>query len=188
MKLKYFTLIMFLCSSLLLNAQDNNKPKLIGGMYVHSGYLSSINDFSYGLGGKISFRLNEYFRIGGEGYGSSSEFKKDGSFYSIGWGGALGELVIYNTEKSNLLIGFTFGGAVNKQMEMIKPNNETNIYDLVFWRKESTLVVSPFLSFEYAISKKANLSLKFDYLFSPTNEIFNTGIRVYVGCLFNMIG
>ena len=71
---------------------------------------------------------------------------------------------------------------------MIKPNNGTDIYDMVFWKKESTLLVSPFLSFEYAVSKKANLSLKFDYLISPSNEIFNSGLRVYVGCLFNMIG
>ncbi|MFA7081032.1 MAG: hypothetical protein WC135_00310 [Bacteroidales bacterium] len=188
MKLKYLTLILLLSSTLILNAQNNNKPRLIGGMYVHSGYLSNIKDFSYGLGGKLAFKLNSKFRIGAEGYGSSSEFKKDGSFYSIGWGGVLGEFIMYDTEKTNFLIGLTFGGAVNKQMDMIKRNNETDIYDMVSWKKESTLVLSPFLSFEYSVSKKANLSLKVDYLISPTNEIFNSGLRVYVGCLFNMIG
>lgn len=189
MKLKFLTLILFFTSSLFLNAQENNnKPKLIGGMYVHSGYLSNIKDFSYGLGGKLAFKLNSNFRIGAEGYGSSSEFKKDGSFYSIGWGGVLGEFIMYDTEKTNFLIGLTFGGAVNKQMDMIKQNNEIDIYDMVSWKKESTLVLSPFLSFEYSVSKKANLSLKVDYLISPTNEIFNSGLRVYIGCLFNMIG
>ncbi|MFA6807204.1 MAG: hypothetical protein WCR29_07280, partial [Bacteroidales bacterium] len=86
------------------------------------------------------------------------------------------------------IIGLTFGGAVNKQMDIIKNNKEIRVPDIVFWRKESSLIISPFLSFEYAISKKANLSMKFDYLLSPTNEIFNSGLRVYIGCLFNMIG
>ncbi|MCK9163088.1 MAG: hypothetical protein M0O93_01915 [Bacteroidales bacterium] len=188
MKLKLLTLILLLTSSIFLNAQDNNQSKLIGGMYFHSGYLNNINDLSYGLGGKLSFKLNNYLRIGTEGYGSSSEFKNDGSFYSIGWGGVLGEFIFYNKKKTNLIIGLTFGGAVNKQMDIIKNNKEIRVPDIVFWRKESSLIISPFLSFEYAISKKANLSMKFDYLLSPTNEIFNSGLRVYIGCLFNMIG
>lgn len=188
MKLKHIVLTLLLSSSYLLNAQDNSKAKLIGGMYVHSGYLGNIKDLSYGLGGKLSFRLNEYFRIGGEGYGSSSEFKKDGSFYSIGWGGVLGEFIIADIKKTNILIGFTIGGAVNKQMDIIKKTDEIGMPDMVFWEKKSTMIISPFLSFEYAVSKKANLSLKFDYLISPTNDIFNSGLRVYIGCLFNMIG
>jgi len=187
MKLKLLSLALLFLSSTFLYAQDNNQSKLIGGMYVHSGYLSNINDFSYGLGGKISFKLSDCFRIGAEGYGSSSEFKNDGSFYSIGWGGVLGEFLFYNKKKSNFIIGFTVGGAVNKQMDIIKINNEIGVPDMVFWRKESSLILSPFLSFEYAISKKANLSMKCDYLISPSNEIFNSGLRVYIGCLFNMI-
>lgn len=187
MKLKLLTLILLLLSSKFLFANDNTQSKLIGGMYVHSGYLSNINDFSYGLGGKLSFKLSKYFRIGTEGYGSSSEFKNDGSFYSIGWGGVLGEFLFYNEKKTNFIIGFTFGGAVNKQMDIIEDNNEIVVPDMVFWRKESTFIISPFVSFEYAISKKANLSVKFDYLISPSNEIFNSGLRVYIGCLFNMI-
>jgi hypothetical protein len=72
-------------------------------------------------------------------------------------------------------------------MDIIEDNNEIVVPDMVFWRKESTFIISPFVSFEYAISKKANLSVKFDYLISPSNEIFNSGLRVYIGCLFNMI-
>ena len=67
MKLKFLSLALFFLSSTFLYAQDNNQSKLIGGMYVHSGYLSNINDFSYGLGGKISFKLSNCLRIGTEG-------------------------------------------------------------------------------------------------------------------------
>lgn len=186
MKLRHFALIFFLISSLALNAQSNKKYKLIGGMYLHSGYLDNINNLSYGLGGKLTFGLNNYFRIGTEGYGSNSNFKKDGSFYSIGWGGILGEFIFYNTNKTNLMAGLTIGGGTNKQMNIDKLSDKVGMPDFVFWQEASTVIISPFISLEYSISEKANISMKFDYLISPNNKIFNSGLRIYIGCLFNM--
>ncbi len=183
---RHIILLAFVLFSLNIYSQNSHSGKLIGGMYLNAGYLNRIDDVALGIGGKLSFGLCDYFRVGMEGYGSSATYKKDGSFYSLGWGGLLGEFV-YAYKKSSLIIGLTIGGGSNKQMEIVIDNNSFGTYDVVKLDKKGAFVTTPFLSYEYKISSKANLSAKIDYVMSPTGNIFNKGFRLYLGCLFNMM-
>ena len=181
--------LLILCFSFIAFSsfsQKSHDAKLIGGMYLNAGYLKSIDDIALGIGGKMAFKVCDNFRIGCEGYGSSATYKKDGSFYSIGWGGVLGEFIL-PYKKSLFIVGITIGGGSNRQMEIVVDNNSSDAFDYVKWDKKGSFITSPFIAYEYKISSKANLSAKLDYVTSPSGDIFYKGIRLYVGCLFNMI-
>lgn len=183
---RYILLLAFVLFSINSYSQNSQEGKLIGGMYLNAGYLNKIDDIALGIGGKLFFRVCDYFRVGTEGYGSSATYKKDGSFYSLGWGGLLGEFV-YPYKKSSFIIGLTLGAGSNKQIEIVVDNNASGVYDIVKWDKKQAFITTPFISYEYRISSKANLSAKIDYVMSPTGDIFNKGFRLYLGCLFNMM-
>lgn len=163
-------------------SQELISPKLIGGMYYHIGYLQNLKHKSMGLGGKISYRLANNFRIGIEGYSSKANFKSDGSFYSLGMGGMLCEYM-YCKNKIRYLIGFSLSGGNNKYLEVIeeKPNG----YTKVVWKNDKLFITNPFISLEYPLSQKANLSAKIDYAIS-LNNMYYKGIRFHLGFLFNM--
>lgn len=183
---KYFILLIFLFLSFSSFSQSSNGGRLIGGMYLNAGYLKGVDNIALGIGGKLTFKVFNNFRFGFEGYGSSATYKEDGSFYSIGWGGLLSELII-PYKKSNFVIGLTIGGGTNRQMEIYVNNNTYGSLDVVKWEKEDAFITTPFIAYEYSISSKANLSVKLDYVTSPTGGVFNKGLRLYVGCLFNML-
>ena len=72
-------------------------------------------------------------------------------------------------------------------MEIIVDNNSSGAYDYVKWDKKGSIITSPFIAYEFKISSKANLSAKLDYVTSPSRDVFHKGVRLYIGCLFNMI-
>ena len=78
MRIKLFLINIFLIILFCFKptySQELINPKLIGGMYYHIGYLQGLKHQSMGLGGKISYRLANNFRIGIEGYSSKEDRK-----------------------------------------------------------------------------------------------------------------
>lgn len=191
-KMGRLVLPILLCLTLLagkshgqdLKAQTNvPSPKLIGGMYYHGGYISSLENFTYGIGGKMSYKINNHLRIGGEGYNSNSVYDKDGSFFQIGWGGALVEAVLPKG-RFRYFLGITIGGGSTKHLSIQNIDNINNIQ--AQWRRESLMLTYPFIGFEYSVIRKVNFTAKIDYLFSPTHSLEQRGARLYLGFLFNM--
>lgn len=156
---------------------------MIGGMYYHIGYLNKLNHTSLGLGGKISYRIHNNIRIGLEGYNSKAIYNKDGSFYSLGWGGLLIEC-IYPINNLRFFSGISIGGGNNKHLKILSNNN--NNPKTVYWNKDAVFILNPYLGMEYSLTKKINFSSKIDYILSPSQDLYYKGIRLYIGFLFNM--
>ena len=58
--------LLILCFSFIAfssYSQNIHDAKLIGGMYLNAGYLKSIDDIALGIGGKLTFKVCNNFRM-----------------------------------------------------------------------------------------------------------------------------
>jgi len=174
----------------------------IGGMMIHSGYVSSKNaTFSIagtqesrtmrikgvpaGIGGAIKLMFGKHLRIGGEGYVSNLTYGDYGSHANIGWGGILADGA-WRLGKWNLFAGGLFGGGSARNVTLLGPAGDDYVTDNVSYRKYGFLAAAPFAGAEYAVGRRINIVMKIDYVFNLTNpqDDFVTGPRIFLGFMF----
>lgn len=173
-----------------------------GGMYVHLGYIKSakfslydgasstffpekkqINDLTYGIGGVLKFFIGKYFRLGFEGYASTSNYEKIGSKYKLGWGGLLVDCY-YPLGRFLPYVGLTIGGGgvSNLSFVQVSPTYKEVLYD-----KYTTFLITPFVGVEYMLTDRINCSFKVDFICDVLGEhdSFAWGPRFYLGIIFS---
>jgi len=164
-----------------------------GGMFPHIGFLynqtdnTKIEGFCSGIGGKLVFPVTDNIRVGTEGYVTSYNYKNNDGFYKLGWGGLLIE---YQFGKRKLLpvVGVTFGGGGINDLYPVSGSYVDNEPDAAIFKKYSTFIIAPQISFEYSLTAHINLATKIDYLLYPGNDyptFIARGPRFYLGILFS---
>lgn len=174
----------------------------IGGMMIHTGYVSSRNfaissltgqthQFNasgapFGLGGAARFMFGKHLRIGAEGYVSTLKYGENGSHAKTGWGGILADCA-WDLGKIRLFAGGTAGGGSQANLTIISPLGDDYIAEeLVSYRKYSFAVLAPFVGMEYALNGKISLVAKVDWMLnlSGRQDDFVSGPRLYLGFMF----
>lgn len=174
-----------------------------GGMMVHSGYLQSqkfnITNHSghslqtlqakgvpFGIGGAAKVHLGKYLRVGGEGYVSNLNYGEYNSIFSLSYGGVLVDC-IWQNKRFSPYVGVLFGGGSTQNTTLFASTPDDFIAEEnVSYRKNSFLVLTPFVGVEYALNDKIRLTLKADYLVnlnSAPND-FASGVRIFIGFMF----
>ena len=198
-------IFILLCGILLVvqtNAQDVSSKKTSfqgysGGMMLHSGYLSggavgihshesiSLQGAPFGIGGLLRFHVGKHLRIGGEGYNSTLHYGNNKSYMTLSWGGLLVDNP-WKLNKFTVFPGVTVGGGSVKNITVVNNHPDSSIEKDAIYRKYSTLVVSPFIGMEYALSPKMHLITKIDYIvdIGGKQSDFARGARVYLGVVF----
>jgi hypothetical protein len=189
--MKSIILIVFIISCLLSNAQTQ-RELFRGGMFLHTGYVQnqldnpSVKGLVTGIGGKMTFRLGDHFRMGTEGYVSTYGYADNEGQYKLGWGGLLGEYQFFN-KKITPVLGATIGGGKIHDLYMLNGNFTDNQPDEAIYKVHSSFVITPHLSVEYSISDHINLVGKMDHVFYPGAaypSYIAKGLRFYFGVLF----
>ena len=190
-----------------------------GGMMLHAGYQfgpsagfvtpegydTYLQGFCYGIGGALRVHLWSHFRVGFEGYASTTPLPKQGSGSNIrtGWGGALADAYV-TFGKARFFVGGTIGGGAQRATHVFsgeQPDIETwkQAWEVfkeygnseesfpAQYTKRGYFVFDPFLGMEYALTRKINMIVKFDYQICVHKKKFLTpsGPRLYLGIMFN---
>ncbi len=172
-----------------------------GGMQVHTGFIQGdpfnvitkegrmysqqVKGPAFGIGGKISFYLGDYIRIGGEGYATKTSYGDYKSLQQLNWGGFLIEGVLPLKDFS-FIGGTCFGGGKVTNTVLIEDPGLNFITTSALIRRYPLILINPFLGVEYAITPKMQLIFKVDYMMN-INKIepdFAAGARVYLGFMF----
>ena len=163
-----------------------------GGMFLHTGLVvnqlddPTVNGLVTGIGGKITFRMGEHFRLGTEGYVSTFGYGENEGQYKLGWGGILTEYQ-FNDNRLAPVIGATFGGGKVHDLYMLSGDFHDNIADQAIYKVYTSFVVTPHFSLEYKMTESLNLVGKIDYVFYPGIDYptyVAKGPRLYFGVLF----
>lgn len=173
-----------------------------GGMMLHTGYVQSRaaaaivshgasheirpDGAPFGIGGAIKFLFGKHLRIGTEGYVSTLGYGKNDSRAETGWGGILADCV-WAIGKWDIFMGGTVGGGSQTNITILSQiENDYIAEDCISYRKYGFAAIAPFFGAEYAVSPKANIVVKIDYLLNVSNpeNDFVTGPRLYVGFMF----
>lgn len=174
----------------------------IGGMMIHTGYVSSrdftvtslsgnMHEFNasgapFGLGGAARFMFGKHLRIGAEGYVSTLGYGENGSHAKTGWGGILADCA-WDLGKIRLFAGGTAGGGSQANLTIISPLGDDYIAEeLVSYRKYSFAALVPFIGMEYALNGRISLVAKVDWMLnlSGCQDDFVSGPRLYLGFMF----
>jgi hypothetical protein len=189
--MKYLLILLLLIIGVNLNAQDN-RELFRGGMSLHTGFVQNhlekppINGIVTGIGGKISFRLGNHFRLGTEGYVSTFGYNENEGQYKLGWGGILTEYQ-FNDNKLAPVLGVTLGGGKVHDLYVLTGNFTDNNSDETIYKVYTSFIVTPHFSLEYKLTDSINLVGKVDYIFYPGIDYPNfiaKGPRIYFGVLF----
>lgn len=189
--IKLLLFVCFLHLSVLTYSQ-NNRELFRGGMLLHTGYMSnkledpSVDGIVTGIGGKITFRLGDHFRLGTEGYVSNYAYPNNEGQHKLGWGGILTEYQ-FSDKRLAPVIGLTVGGGKVHDLYMLSGNFDDNNPDESIYKVYSALVLTPNFSLEYRISESINFVGKIDYVMYPVIEyskFIAKGPRFYFGVLF----
>ena len=162
--------------------------RISGMMMIHGGYLKigNISGFSSGVGGKMTYNLTPFFRIGTEGHSSSSTYDDAGSYFSLGWGGATFELMV-RRGIFQFAGGVTVGGGSISHLQYISGTNSDTLPDQVLFQSYAVFLFTPTLSFEFFIKEHMAVVLKSDYLMGLPGKIadgMTTGPKLYLGIMF----
>mgnify|MGYP002559298107 CR=1 FL=1 len=188
--------------------RSNTKAKpleyrgFIGGMMIHTGYVSS-RDFTvtslsgqahefnasgapFGIGGAAKFMFGKHLRIGAEGYVSTLGYGENGSHTKTGWGGLLADCA-RDLGKFRLFAGGTIGGGSHTDITIVSPIADDYIAEeFISYRKYGFAALVPFIGAEYALTHKVSLVAKVDWMLnlSGRQDDFVTGPRLYLGFMF----
>lgn len=172
-----------------------------GGMFLQMGYVKSpefnvynfagdaipvrVEGMSTGIGGKLGFFINQYMRVGIEGYATTTRYGEFHSSYKVGWGGALVEFV-YPTKHVMPFVGITLGGGSVSHMILLEKNNDDFDADQIVYKEQGIFVINPAIGIEYFVSRRISLIFKVDYMISGSKQRldFATGPRAYIGVHF----
>lgn len=174
----------------------------IGGMMIHTGYVSS-RDFTvtslsgqthefnasgapFGIGGAAKFMFGKHLRIGAEGYVSTLGYGENGSHTKTGWGGLLADCA-WDLGKFRLFAGGTIGGGSHTDITIVSPiADDYTAEEFISYRKYGFAALVPFIGAEYALTHKVSLVAKVDWMLnlSGRQDDFVTGPRLYLGFMF----
>jgi len=172
-----------------------------GGMFVHLGYVQSkhftildlqcnvitqqVKGLTYGMGGKMAFYLNTYFRVGGEGYFSTCKYGEYKNSCRIGWGGVTFDL-LYPVKKWAPFIGVTLGGGSATHLIFTeKQQNNQDITAVVHFSNPLS-IINPAVGVEFFASNRISLLFKMDYMINTLkNPYYPQGVRFYLGVHFS---
>lgn len=180
-----------------------------GGMFLHSGYLSSdhfsitdggiavgstrISGAAFGIGGALKCNFGterDMLRIGMEGYSSTVNYSPSPSYFRMGWGGIIVDYIRESKGRINPFIGVTVGGGGAKNHIMIESDNEDFEKETISsFRRYSFMTIAPFLGMEIEATEKLRVVIKADYLLPlpDSRPDFAKGVRLYVGIIFNRL-
>lgn len=165
-----------------------------GGMMVHSGYLFGemkpigykADGAPFGLGGAIRVQLGNHLMVGGEGYVSTLQQMKNGSYLKFGWGGLLAQCV-WQCNKLMPYLGITIGGGSMTSFLMFEGDGDDWIpEERAVFHKQGFMAVTPFVGCDFILNKTVHLTLKADWIngFNRSGYLLPTGPRLYFGILF----
>ena len=188
--------VSIVCLLLALGVSAQEK-KLVngfdGGMMIHTGYLSgNLDAIGYraqgapmGIGGVIRLHLGNHFRVGGEGYLSTLNQRRNGSYLKYGWGGLLAD--VYTVlGRFQPYAGLTLGGGALTTLLMFEePSSAWALIDDTRYHKQGFMAIDPFLGCDFIVSGPMHLTLKLDYLCAlNASKLLPHGPRIYIGFLF----
>lgn len=201
-----FILIIGLSTSFGTERRDSTYQPIfggvLGGMYLHSGYVSSRpftfthNGTEYncrlqgtvlGIGGHTKALLGKHIRIGGEAYMSNHRYENH-SKASIMWGGLVADYAWALSRKFNIMLGNTIGRGHFVHTKIFAPVTvDYNADEVVAIRRYGFWCDVPYIACEYILSDRARLTFRTDHMFniSRSENDFFTGIRFYVGFTFH---
>lgn len=186
---KQIVLLSLFC---LLNFTIQARELFRGGMFLHTGYVKnqlvfpSVDGLVSGIGGKITFRTGNHWRIGTEGYVSNFGYKENEGQYKLGWGGLLAEYQV-NNKRLVPVFGITAGAGKIHDLYVLSGNFENNDEDRAIYKVYSSFMITPHVSLELRMTDSINLVLKTDYLLYPGikfPDFVANGPRLYFGVLF----
>jgi hypothetical protein len=202
---KTILILLFLCASFSAFSQDTVAQKkwgykgYSGGMFVHLGYVESkhftvfecpqkiiekqLKGITFGFGGKMSIYLNTYFRVGGEGYVSTCNNRKDRNSCRMSWGGVAFD-VLYPVKKWAPFAGITVGGGSATHLVGDKPQNNYAANTMIF--TQPLCIINPAVGVEFFATQRISLLFKIDYILNiyKTYPAYPQGVRFYLGIHF----
>lgn len=190
--------------------QDFRFRGYVGGMMLHTGYISSpgftigVNDgaggipvrvkgAAFGIGGQVKFAFGtetDMIRIGSEGHSSSVSYRPSPSYAHTGWGGILVDYIRHTKGRIHPYIGVTVGGGGVKNHIIADGSTSDFVSEpCAAMRKYTFMAAAPFIGVEIGLTPKLSLSVKADWLFNLTGRQpdFSSGPRLYVGIMFNRL-
>ena len=176
---------------------------------LHGGYLFGVDKSApvapdgssyspeggiFGFGGAMRVHLWKYLRTGFEGYVSTMysgmmhdrDLLQPGSYVRVGCGG-LNADACWRLEKVWPYIGASLGGGAMRSLYMLDGSQDSwDKQEDTYFHKQSFFYVSPYVGFDYCMSKKMHLTFRFDWLLAiRKNELLlPTGPRLYLGFMF----
>lgn len=184
---------MFLGVGLSAFSQNINKNIYSGGMLVlQPGYIiaennhQKINELNFGIGGILRFYFSEYFTAGIYGGTLKTTYhstNSKNSYINLGYGGPfLG--FSHKSGKFRYSASAFIGMGSIKNLHIESQTN--NLLSDAYLYKSSTMVLSPILSIDYALSEKISITLQTVYLaatMSNNKPLYNPTVQL--GILFN---
>lgn len=174
-------------------SQDSNNNKYSGGMLIlQPGFIitenghQNIQNYNFGVGGILRFYFYRFITAGIYGgtqrtkYNSSNS---ENSYISLGYGGPILGFSRKARKLRYTLSAFIGKGTI-KNLHIESQNN--NMLTDAYFYKKSTLVFSPVLSIDYAVSQRLLLTLQTVCLtakFDEDKTLYNPTLQL--GILFN---
>ena len=194
------------------NAQDKDKRNrgkmayrgFIGGMMLHTGYLSAGNvtytmagtgqtrdvrmaGAPFGIGGAMRFIFGNHLRVGGEGAVSTMHWGEHKSSARLSYGGVIADS-FWTLKRWKIFVGALVGGGSQSNTVILEDAGNDFVMEdeTMAFRKFGFCLASPFVGVEFAMTPKVNLVMKVDYMLPLTKveSDFTSGPRVFLGFMF----
>lgn len=194
------------------NAQDTvkrNRGKMayrgfIGGMMLHTGYLSAGNvtytmagtgqtrdarmaGAPFGIGGAMRFIFGNHLRVGGEGAVSTMLWGEHKSSARLSYGGVIADS-FWTLKRWKIFVGALVGGGSQSNTVILEDAGNDFVTEdgTMAFRKFGFCLASPFVGVEFAMTPKVNLVMKVDYMLPLTKveSDFTSGPRFFLGFMF----
>ena len=194
------------------NAQDKDKRNrgkmayrgFIGGMMLHTGYLSAGNvtytmagtgqtrdvrmaGAPFGIGGAMRFIFGNHLRVGGEGAVSAMLWGEHKSSARLSYGGVIADS-FWTLKRWKIFVGALVGGGSQSNTVILEDAGNDFVTEdgTMAFRNFGFCLASPFVGVEFAMTPKVNLVIKVDYMLPLTKveSDFTSGPRVFLGFMF----
>lgn len=185
--------LVFLFIAVIGFSQNEHKSIYSGGMLiVQPGYVITGNNHqeiksgNLGIGGILRFYFYEYFTAGIYGGTQKANYNSansENSYINLGYGGPFLGFSRQNGRFRYTVSAFVGMGAI-KNLHIESQSN--NSLSEAYLYKNSTLVLSPILSLDYALSQRLSLTFQAVCLRAKVNNdkvFYNPALQV--GILFN---
>ena len=181
-----------------------------GGMMLHSGYIQSgrfqlhsgsgtepvtmqIKGGATGIGGHVKFAFGtstDMLRVGTEGHSSNVSYRPSPSYSHTGWGGLLVDYIHRSKGRVHPFIGCLIGGGGVKNHIIAEGSTDDFVTEpQAAMHRYAFMALAPFAGMEVSLTPKLSLVVKADWLLNVScrQNDFSSGLRLYVGILFNRL-